>query len=406
MILKFFIRPAQYDRLDLLMINKQLSIFCCILIFFISMSLPRSSTASDLTIVPELELRVEYDDNLDFDEKDEIDDFAGNAIPRLTLDYKTELLDVALFGELDFLKYYDETDFDRTNQLYGFDGRYQVSSRWALAGNFEYRRDETIDSQLEETGQVTERNRVNTYDAGSGLFYQLTELSDVGFVFDYRKRDYSSADDTDFDRYTFSLPYIKKFGNQRDILTLTPSYSIFDSDEEDVTDYRFGLEWQRLLTETLTSEVEVGVRYTDIEDTNGRNDDNIGYFGELGLIKKGETFSSKIALSRDIRANTDGEIVEVNRIFLKFDKRMWERFGFRFNGSGYLSDTESSNAKDEKTRYFVLSPTLYYMLTEYHSIELAYKYQNKTEFDEPSNPMTERNRVWIGVVLKFPKKWN
>ena len=366
------------------------------------MSLPRRSTASDLTIVPELELRVEYDDNLDFDQKDEIDDFAGNAIPRLTLDYKTELLDVALFGELDFLKYYDETDFDRTNQLYGFDGRYQVFSRWALAGNFQYRRDETTDSQLEETGQVTERNRVNTYDAGSGLFYQLTELSDVGFVFDYRKRDYGSANDTDFDRYTFSLPYTKKFANQRDVLTLTPGYSIFDSDEEDVTDYRFGLEWQRLLTETLTSEIVVGPRYTEIEDVNGKNDDKIGYFGKLGLIKKGETFSGEIAFSRDIRANTDAEIIEVNRLLLRFNKRIWERFGFRFNGSGYISDTESSN---EKTRYFVLSPSLYYMLTEYHTIELAYKYQNKKEFDEPGNPDTERNKGWIGITLKFPKKW-
>jgi hypothetical protein len=125
----------------------------------------------------------------------------------------------------------------------------------------------------------------------------------------------------------------------------------------------------------------------------------------LGFIKKGETFSGEIAFSRDIRANTDAEIIEVNRLLVKFDKRILERFGFRFNGSGYLSDTESSNANDEKTRYFVLSPTLYYMLTEYHTIELAYKYQNKKEFDEPGNPVTERNRGWIGITLKFPKKW-
>ena len=387
------------------MTKNQLFLFCCSAIIFISILLPLRSTARDLTIVPELELRVEYDDNLDFDPKNEIDDFAGNAIPGLTLDYKTELLEVSLFGELDFLKYYDETDFDRTNQLYGFDGRYRVFSRWTLAGDFQYHRDETTDSQLEETGQVTERNRVNTYDAGSGLFYQLTELSDLGFAFDYRKRDYGSDDDTDFDRYTFSLPFTKQFANQRDRIKLEPAYTIFDSDEEDVTDYRFGLGWQRLLTETLSSEIEIGARYTDIEDPDGKNDDNIGYFGELSLIKKGETFSSKIAISRDIRANNDAEIIEVNRLLLTFDKRIWERFGFRFSGSGYLSDTESSNADADKTRYFVLLPSFYYMLTEYHSIELAYKYQNKKEFDEPGNPVSERNRGWIGLVLKFPKKW-
>jgi hypothetical protein len=387
------------------MIKKQLFLFSCVALTFISISLPPRSAAQDLTIVPALELRVEYDDNLGFDQKDERDDFAGNAIPKLTLDYKTELLEASLVGELDFLKYYNETDFDRTNQLFGFDGRYRVFSRWTLAGNFQYRKDETTDTQLEETGQVVDRDRVKTYDGGSGLFYQLTELSDLGLDFDYRKRDYSSDDDTDFDRYTFSLPYTKKFATQRDVLTFEPVYTIFDSDDEDVTDYRFGVGWQRLLSETLTSELEIGARYTDIEDPDGKNDDNIGYFGELGLIKKGETFSGKIAFSRDIRANSDAEIIEVNRLLLNFDKRLRERFGFRFRGSGYLSDTESNNANGDKTRYFVLSPSFYYMLTEYHSIELAYRYQNQKEFDEPGNPVTQRNRGWVGVTLRFPQKW-
>ena len=85
---------------------------------------------------------------------------------------------------------------------------------------------------------------------------------------------------------------------------------------------------------------------------------------------------------------------------------MSERFGIRFYGAGYYTDTESNEANDEKTVYFEVKPSLYYLLTENHYLELAYQYQNKKELDRPGNPATQRNRAWLGIVLQFPKKWN
>jgi hypothetical protein len=352
-------------------------------------------------------LKTVYDDNLDFDSSDEKDDFGANAVPRLTIDYASELLQFSLIGEVDVIKYFTETDYDRTNHLYGIDGQYQMAPRWRFDGDFSYRRDETIDSVLEETGQSFERRRVETYDAGAGMFFLLTELSDIGLEADARKRKYGSDQDTDFDRYTFSLPYTKRFANQRDTMVLEPSYSFFDSDgAEDGNDYRFEIEWERQISETLTSIVSAGGRYTDIDQEDGSSDSNFGYIGRLGLRKITETFSGEIEASRDIRANSDAEIVEVSRLRLRADKRLSERFGFEFRGSGYYTDTESSNAEDEKTIYYQVEPSLYYLLTENHYLELKYQYQNKRELDGPGNPVTQRNRAWLGIVLQFPKKWN
>jgi len=160
------------------------------------------------------------------------------------------------------------------------------------------------------------------------------------------------------------------------------------------------------LNETLTFTIDAGIRYTYIDDPGGENSDNVGYFGKLGLNKTGETYSSEIAVSRDIRANSDAEIIEVNRLLLRFDKKLLERFGFRLYGAGYLSDNVSSDVDADKIRYFEFKPSFYYLITENHSIILAYHYQNQKEFDQPDNPVTERNRVWLGFELKFPKKWN
>jgi hypothetical protein len=386
--------------------NKQIISFGLGLIFsIIWFQLP--CKAKDLTIEPAIELRAVYDDNLDFESKDETDSFGANAIPRLTLDYQTELLRVSLIGQVDIIKYYTETDYDRTNYLSGFDGEYRMAPRWVIQGNLQYRRDETIDSQLEETGQAFKRKRVETYDAGSGLFYELSELSDIGLGFEYRKRDLKSGDSVDFDRYTFRLPYTKRFANQRDTLAFVPAYTIFDSDAEDAKDYSFAVEWERQISETLTSQLNVGARYTDIDESNNNNnDDSLGYFGQAVLSKTTETFLGEIGVTRDLRANSDGQVIVVNRFYLRGDKSLLERLGVRFYGAAYQSDTESDDANGDKTRFFELRPTLYYMLTENHSLLLAYEYQNQKEFDEPGDPVTERNRGWLGFEFKFPQKWN
>ena len=374
---------------------------------FVLLSLPQLLWAQDVTVTPSLRLATVYDDNLDFAQKDEKDSFGANVIPGLTLVYASELLEFNLTGEVDVLKYFTETDFDRTNQFYGVGGKFQMSPRWSFTGNARYRRDETIDSILEETGQAFERARVTTYDGGAGLFYQLTELSDIGLAADYLKRDFGSDQDTDYDVYTIRSPFTKRFSNERDIISLVPSYSDFNSDDsEQAQDYRLEIQWERRIDETLTSIINAGGRYTDIEQQDGSSDSNWGYLGKVGLRKKTETFTGAIEASHDIRANTDAEIVEVNRLLLRANKLLTERFGFNFSSSAYYTDTESNDAPNEKTTYFEVNPSLYYLLTENHSLELNYQYQNKRELDEPGNPVTQRNRVWLGFVLNFPKKWN
>ena len=72
-----------------------------LLVFF-----SQQSWGKDMTLVPVLELKGVYDDNLDFDRKDEIDDFGINTIPGLAFDYKSELLQFSLFGELDIINYF------------------------------------------------------------------------------------------------------------------------------------------------------------------------------------------------------------------------------------------------------------------------------------------------------------
>ena len=109
--------------------KNELLILWCLAVICTAISFPPNSGAADVEVEPALAVIVVYDDNLDSDQKDEKDDVGLNTIPGLTLNYESELLKVSLIGEVDVVKYYSETDYDRTNQLYGIDGQFQISPK-------------------------------------------------------------------------------------------------------------------------------------------------------------------------------------------------------------------------------------------------------------------------------------
>lgn len=368
---------------------------------------PVSSIAGEVVFIPGLRLAVQYDDNLDFSAENEEDDFSASVRPGFTLNYNTELLRLSGNANVDYQKYYDETDYDRTNQFYQIGAEYRAHPRWTLSGNYFFRRDETIDSQFEETGRTFERERKQTHRARAGMRYALTELSDIGPALTYQNVDYSGRENDDYNLYFIELPYRKKFQNQLDTIILTPRYAYYESDTEEANGFRLTLSWEHLLSETLNSLIEVGGRYTDIEDKDtGDNNSNWGGVGKVALRKAGETFSGQIGYSRDLGITTEGEIIEVDRFFISGDKRVTERFGVVFNGNAYHSTTENKDRPNDKVISFDVSPAVYYMLTENHSVRLSYNYRKEKELDEPGNPTTDRNLVTLSFNFSFPKRWD
>jgi hypothetical protein len=371
--------------------------------------IPLTSIAGIVEFTPGLRIAAEYDDNIDFtrNSSDADDDFAGRAAPNARLKYNTERLDLDSRAEIEFKKYLNQTEYDRTNQFYQMLAQYQAHRRWTFSGNYSFRRDETVDSQFEETGRAFKRKRSLRHDATAGVQFALTELSDIGSFVSYRRNDFSGSDNTDYDYYTVELPYTKRFQNQTDTLRLTPAYTRYNSDgNEDGEGYRLTLFWQHLLSETLTFDMTLGGRYTEVEEQSGDSNSNFGFVGNIGLAKEGETSSGSIRYSRDLRSTSEGEIINVDRLELIADKLLSERFGIRFRGNGYYSDRENDNRPDDKTVSFDVNPAFYYRLTENHFVELLYSYRYQRELDEPGDPSRQRNIVAISFNFLFPKRWD
>jgi hypothetical protein len=389
--------------------HRLVSLICIGILCFALVWVPKLSVAGEVVFVPAIRLDSQYSDNISFKKNSSQadSDFSGSAIPSAKIQYNTERFQLSGRSEVDFKKYLNDTDYDRTNHAHRVETEYQVHSRWTFLGDYLFRRDKTVDSQFEETGRVFERKRVKRHRARGGLRFALTELSDIATVVTYARADYSGDDNTDYDRYTIELPYTKRFQNQVDTIRLTPAYSRYFSDEnEEAVDYRLTFGWTHRISETLTFDMNVGGRYTDVETKDGESDSNFGGIGNIGLEKRGETFTGSIRYGRDLRSTSEGEIINVDRLFVSGDKRITERFGLKFRGKAWHSTRENNNEPNDRVVSFELSPAVYYDLTEDHYVQLAYSYRNQQELDEPGNPSTQRNRVTLSFVFRFPQKWD
>jgi len=373
--------------------------FCLIILF------PLLASANDVTLVPSLRISGEYDDNVFFNSTDEVDDYLTIISPGLTFDYATELLNLQSLIVVDFLRYFDETELDTENQRYDLNGRYQLASKWNIAGNFSYIKDTTLESELEETGIVHLREDRKRYNAGGGLSYQMTELTDLNFNYTHTVTRYDSEDNVDYDYDNFSLLCNRKLKNQLDVLTVRTNYSIFDSDEEKTNNYELLFGWFHKFSETLDLNASAGPRYTRQNFNDDREDeDSWGTTVDISLNKRGETSSATIGYSRRIWNNADGDLVETDRIYARAKQRIIGRLGVGFVAGLYFTSQEDDSDNDD-TRYYILNPSLYYMLTENHSIELAYSYQNELEESRPKDLESERNRIWIAFHFNFPRNW-
>ncbi|MCG2776842.1 MAG: outer membrane beta-barrel protein [Desulfobacterales bacterium] len=381
--------------------------FCkCLIISFLSV--PFIAVARDVTVVPSITLRGEYDDNVYFTRTDEISDYLAIISPGLKLDYATEVFNIRGSGLVDVLRYVDEKDINTENQRYTINGGYQLMERWALSGDFSYIKDTTLDSELEETGIVYVREDRERFNAGAGLSYQVSELSDMGVNYAYSKTGYDEQGLEDYDVNSISLSYNRKFNEGIDVFTIQPGYARFSSDVSDVDGYRLNFGWTHLPGETYRLRIILGARYSEQDYKDDRDKtSNWGGVADISLLKKAEIYSVLVGFNSDAYSEpSTGELNKVYKIYCNLTRRVTERFSAGVNSRLSLTQPDDADAvNDKEIWYFTVTPSLSYRLTENHSLRLSYSYQQQYDRNIEDDPRIARNRVWLSLNFNFPKKW-
>jgi hypothetical protein len=151
----------------------------------------------------------------------------------------------------------------------------------------------------------------------------------------------------------------------------------------------------------------VGASHYRIDYKDNRGDtDNWGGVADMWLRKRGELTTGRLGFSHRLRTRSNGEIVNVSRLYTNIDRRLTQRLGVGFRGNVYYSNLiEDSPETDDDRWYFGVSPSIFYRLTENHNLRLLYSYNYQKLLDADDNDSVDRQRIWLSLNFNFPKTW-
>ncbi|MFU8858745.1 MAG: hypothetical protein ACNA8S_17285, partial [Deferrisomatales bacterium] len=218
--------------------------------------------AADTKWEPELHVRTMYDDNILFTNTAETDDVVTVISPRLGYSATTPRSQARFTGMFDVIRYAAAPELDTLHHRYVLTARSQVSQRWALSGEGEYRRDSALDDELEETGRLAVRTDREWLLAGAGADYAVSERSQFGLSYRHTGTRYEAADHQDRDSDTVTASYERVLTQTRATLLVRPRYTHWETADNRTDDYGLAVGWRMPLRETFAFEGSAGGRYT------------------------------------------------------------------------------------------------------------------------------------------------
>ncbi|MEA3241700.1 MAG: outer membrane beta-barrel protein [Pseudomonadota bacterium] len=393
-----------------------------LLLIFSFFLLPGAARSADFSWEPAISIKGEYDDNITFDNQDETDDYLATISPSLTFKYASERLTINNRMGADILRYNDETDLDDEYLRCNLDGEYLLTEKFSLTGRGSYIKDTTLESELEETGLVNYREDRRRYSLGGGFGYRLSEVSNCQLDYGFGQTNYDGYLNLDYDFQSVTGTFQHQLANMRDVIILQPYYYYYDSDVSQVDNYGLSLGFEHPFSETLNLSMFAGVRYTEssydqqeiryilippgilvpVLVTRTENDDNWGGVADISLKKTAERWTVELGYNRDLSYGSSGESIERDRFHFTAGYEITARWRARLSTSLSYSESDS-DFSDEDSRYFNLTPSISYKLTEQHSLVLTYSYAEVYDKILTSNQRYDRNRIWLSLNFRFPQ---
>lgn len=351
---------------------------------------------------PSVNFSATQDDNIFFEPTDIVDDNIYQLDPGIRYNYDQELTKLSADARVRIRKYQDNDELDDETYRINLNGQSNITERLGLNGRYEFIKDTTLDSELEEVGRIFTREERRSHYASLNPNFKISETTSIGISGGYRDVAYDSDDDVDYSRWDVGVPVRWRLATEIDSVYIKPGYTYTDSDTNRTTSYNFRIGWSHESTERLNLNLAVGARYTEFEDKN--TDEEEETWNGLGSLKMKYDFETgyfSVDLLHDLRNTADGNQVNVSRVIMQLKWYFTERMGWELDGRYYYTVTEG-NINDDSTEFIRVGPELFYQLTENHLVFIAYEYSQEDQKDVDIDPRSERNRIWAGVRLNFP----
>jgi len=373
----------------------------------------RTVRASGVEIIPGLEFREEYNDNIFLSTTGKQSDFISTFSPSLRLVSRSDRANVNFRAGLNWLSYARIDGLDAVDALTSGSVQYRLSERTDLSGSASYTQASRPDT-INEISQLASSSSSDRQAYSLSMSEVLDELSKAGASYSYRKTEYDNPGLLDVTEHAAGATI------SRDLSAIVPrltgstnlgfSRSIYTNATTDNYSVSAALNW--LANERFVCFASGGVRYTYSSFTAlqvptlteaEQSRDNWGLTGSLGIRYTGEKWQSSLALSRDF-ASTSGQIGASEQTSASFDfnRLLTEKLGVSFSTIYSINQADAGEFSVRGTDDLTLrvSTGLQYDLSRDANIGLQYSYYSVDY--RASGTSAEQNILFLRAQINFP----
>ncbi|MCP9451555.1 MAG: hypothetical protein NNA23_02610 [Nitrospira sp.] len=369
--------------------------------------------AAEWSIEPSMSVRGEYHSNLLLAIEPQFSTYAYWISPAVRLIGATETLQVSSRLAFDYVEYYGERDAKIYNLHFPLSVQYrQDRSLWEFNGGLN--RDNTLRSELIETGVVLTFAQRNAWSAAPAWTYSLTDRLSARTSYQYQKADYATGSQRVF-----------LFDYEVHTATETLSYSLRETDTVRLTGLftRFSLPDRNLVADTYGAQMGATHAFSDhltLSASGGplfitnRLDTRIGTLEDTStvwvfngnLAQKFERGDLSLEIARDIFPSGLGLLIRKDHVLLKGSYRVTDHLTASISGQAAIINpvlTSDLPFFSRDTRFFHIDPHVRWHFDEYWALDMGYTYSRREIEGAPRSGESHAVRL---MVTYFPLKFS
>jgi hypothetical protein len=351
---------------------------------------------------PGLSLTGEYNDNVAFTRTGARGDLLATIAPQLGYEAATERLAFRTSARADVVRYARETDLDETRQTIRGTGTFRASDHLSFGLGGSYRKDTTLEAQLEATGLAAARSDRYQFGPEVSLAYAPGERASLEAEYRHVRTLYRSPQEIGYDLDSLGLTCGWKLTDRPSRLVLRPDFGRTESERSRSADGGLLVGWTGRVSETLEVSALAGGRYSRI-DVPGRagGGSHRAFVAELSGTYQGETTHLRIGYDRGTTYSVAGEPLQSDHLQLSLRRDLGTRLAATVAGSLRRTRAQLGGVQ-RNADYADLSSEIRYRIMEHHTLRAGYGYTVSDDAELERNRRAERNRFWVAADLSFP----
>lgn len=345
--------------------------------------------AREWYINPDVNLRLEYDDNILLRSENTSDIYGLRAAFNAEAGTRTETSDINLSSKVNVYQYWgaESNALNRVDVfLYGR-SNFMITERSSLGLDAAYIHDNSVTNELDTTGLTQNPVPRQQFNIAPHWSYTLTERQFIQAGYTHEEVEYDNTTNTRFTSYktdSINISYLYQWHENLEQFVSFSSlwYQLTDFNRE-TSNYNItsGLDYS--YSKTLRINFMLGVRMTGTTTTFGDfkiEDSSVGPLFGFGFNKQFEYGSLNFDYNRSITPSSIGQLLQVDLINIGSFYSVTEHLGLMFSATISKTDESNNNIRNNNRIYYSVEPKIIWKFNRHTNLSCSYRFRMQ-DFD-------------------------